>query len=167
MNPGAFGNCWFVDTIVWADTPDDEIRMIGEGDLLSCAFIEKSWQEQFNGSKEFCNPVDSASYIVLDEYKNPGHITYKSNAQAAHLAVFSEVYYKTWKAYIDGKEVPLLRANYLLRALPVPAGEHSIELRCVDEVILASAKISFISSLLVGALILLLAGALVYKKVKE
>ena len=167
MNPEAYGNCWFVDSIAWTSTPDDEIQAIGDGDLLSCAYIEKSWQQQFTHSNEYCNPVDSASYIVLDEYRNPGHITYKSNAQAAHLAVFSEVYYKTWKAYIDGKEVPLLRANYLLRALPVPAGEHKIELRCVDKVILTSAKISLISSLLVGLLMLLLAGVLIYKKVKE
>lgn len=167
MNPEAYGNCWFVDSIVWSDTPDDEIRSIGDGDLRSCAYIEKSWQEQFANSREYCNPVDSASYIVLDEYKNPGHITYKSSSAAAHLALFSEVYYKTWKAYIDGKEVPLLRANYLLRALPVPAGEHDIELRCVDEVILSSAKISLISSVLVGLLILLLSGTIIYKKVKE
>ena len=167
MNPEAYGNCWFVDSIVWSDTPDDEIRSIGDGDLRSCVYIEKSWQEQFANSREYCNPVDSASYIVLDEYKNPGHITYKSSSAAAHLALFSEVYYKTWKAYIDGKEVPLLRANYLLRALPVPAGEHDIELRCVDEVILSSAKISLISSVLVGLLILLLSGTIIYKKVKE
>ncbi len=167
MNPGAYGNCWFVDSIVWEDTPDDEILSIGDGDLLSCAYIEKCWQEQFADSKDYCNPVDSASYIVLDEYKNPGCITYKSSSSSAHLAVFSEVYYKTWKAYIDGKEVPLLRADYLLRALPVPAGEHDIELRCVDEVILKSAKVSLVSSLLVGALMLLLAGVIIYKKVKE
>lgn len=166
VNQGAYGNCWFVDSIAWTDTPDEEIIAIGDGDLLSCVYIEKDWQQQFVDSEAYCNPVDSASYIVLDEYKNPGHITYKSSSSVAHLAVFSEVYYKTWKAYIDGKEVPLLRANYLLRALPVPAGEHSIELRCVDEVILASGRISLVSSLLVGAIMLLLAGVIVYKKVK-
>lgn len=167
MNPEAFGNCWFADSIVWTDTPDDEIRLIGDGDLRSCAYIEKSWQEQLADSKAYCNLVDSTSYIYLDEYKNPGHLVYKSSSSAPHLAVFSEVYYKTWKAYIDGKEVPLLRANYLLRALPVPAGEHHIELRCVDEVILASAKISLVSSVLVGLLMLLLLGVIIYKKVKE
>ena len=167
MNPEAFGNCWFVDSIVWTDTPDDEIRLIGDGDLRSCAYIEKSWQEQLADSKAYCNLVDSTSYIYLDEYKNPGYLVYKSSSSAPHLAVFSEVYYKTWKAYIDGKEVPLLRANYLLRALPVPAGEHHIELRCVDEVILASAKISLVSSVLVGLLMLLLLGVIIYKKVKE
>lgn len=166
-NPDAFGNCWFVEDIEWTATPDEEIAAIGNGDLLSCAYIEKCWQEKLPAADSYCNPVDSASYIRLDEFKNPGHIVYSSSSSAPHLAIFSEVYYKTWKAYIDGEEVPLLRANYLLRALPVPAGDHKIELRCVDEVILASSKISFASSLLVGLLLLLLAGAVVYKKVKN
>lgn len=166
-NAEAFGNCWFVDSIAWADTPDEEIAAIGSGDLRACAYIEKSWQSQLPDYNSYCNPVNAADRIVLDEYKNPGHITYKSSATAAHLAIFSEVFYKTWKAYIDGKEVPLLRANYLLRALPVPAGTHTIELRCVDEVILASAQISLISSLLVGLLLLSLAGVIIYKKAKK
>ena len=82
------------------------------------------------------------------------------------MALFSEVYYKTWKAYIDGEEVPMVRANYLLRAVPVPAGEHSIELRCVDEVILTSSNIALCSSWVVGIIMLLLAGAAVYGRVK-
>ncbi len=166
-NPEAFGNCWFVDDIVWAETPDEEIVAIGDADLLSTAFIEKSWQDKFVDSKAYCNPVDSTAFIMLDEYKNPGHITYKSYSPTPQLALFSEVYYKTWKAYIDGEEVPLLRADYLLRALPVPAGEHDIELRCVDEVILKSAGISMVSSWLVGAVLLLLAGIIIYKRTKK
>ena len=75
--------------------------------------------------------------------------------------------YKTWKAYIDGEEVPLLRADYLLRALPVPAGEHEIELRCVDEVILASAKISLVSSIVVAAILLTLLGVIIYRNRKK
>ncbi len=166
-NPEAYGNCWFVDKVTFVDSPDEEIAAIGTGNLLDEAFIEKTWKEKFADSEACNHPGDSADYIVLDEYKNPGHLTYKSSAQAPRLALFSEVYYKTWKAYIDGEEVPLLRADYILRALPVPAGEHSIELRCVDEVIIASSRISLYSSVLVAMIILSLAGVAFYRKRKK
>lgn len=166
-NPEAYGNSWFVDKVTFVDTPDEEIAAIGTGNLLKEAFIEKTWKEKFADSEAYCHPGDSADYIVLGEYKNPGHIVYKSSSQASRLAIFSEVYYKTWKAYIDGEEVPLLRADYILRALPVPAGEHCIELRCVDDVIIASSRISLASSILVAVVILSLVGFALYKKRKE
>lgn len=166
-NPGAFGNCWFVDNIRWTAGPDEEIAAIGDADLRSTAFIEKGWEDELAGYGNLSNPVDSSAFIVMDEYKNPGHITYKSYSPTPQLALFSEVYYKTWKAYVDGKEVPVVRADYLLRAVPVPAGEHNIELRCIDKVIIASSKIALCSSWLVGAVMLLLAGAVVYKRFKK
>ena len=101
------------------------------------------------------------------EYKNPGNIIYESSSHAAHLALFSEVYYKTWKAYIDGKEVKPIRANYILRALPIPAGKHKIEFRCVDELMIESAKWSLYGSILVGIVLLLIVGVLIYKRLKN
>ena len=165
-NPDAMGNCWFVDSIVWVDTPDEEIAAIGDGDLRSTAFIEDSWKDKFPAYSDYCNPVDSTAVIDMQEYVNPGVIRYRSYSPTPQLAIFSEVYYKTWKAYVDGKEVPLLRADYLLRALPLPAGEHEIELRCVDEVIIASSKISFASSLAVALILLAMLSYIIYKSVK-
>ncbi len=167
VNPDAMGNCWFVDNIAWVDTPDEEIAAIGTGDLLTTAYMEKSWQDKFADSEKYNHPADSSAFIEMVELVNPGCLKYKSYSPAPQLAVFSEVYYKTWKAYIDGEEVPLLRADYLLRALPVPAGEHEIELRCVDEVILASAKISLVSSIMVGAILLTLLVFMVRKSLKN
>jgi uncharacterized membrane protein YfhO len=103
----------------------------------------------------------------MTDYKNPGNIVYKSNSSAPKLAVFSEVYYKTWKAYIDGKEVKPIRANYVLRALPVPAGEHTIEFKCVDELMETSHKWSLYMSLLVGAVILGVVAFAIYRIVKK
>lgn len=166
-NSGAFGNCWFVDSVLWTSGPDEEIIAIGKGDLLSSAFVEKSWEEKLPDWADYCHPVDSSAFITLDEYRNPGYLIYKSCSPTPQIAVFSEVYYKTWKAYVDGKEVPLLRANYLLRAVPVPAGEHIVELRCVDEIILVSSKISLVASIAVGVILVILLGAILYKKIKN
>lgn len=166
-NPDAMGNCWFVDKIVWVDTPDEEIEAIGTADLRSTVFMEKAWQATLPDSDKYNHPADSTAFIDMVELVNPGVIKYKSHALEPRLAIFSEVYHKTWKAYIDGEEVPLLRANYLLRALPVPAGEHTLELRCVDEVILTSAKISLYASILTGAILLSLFVILVCKRVKK
>ncbi len=166
-NPDAMGNCWFVDNIVWVDTPDEEIAAIGSADLRSTAFIEKSWQSDFPDYARYVNATDSTAVIGMVELANPGHIKYKSYSPTPQLAVFSEVYYKTWKAYVDGKEVPLLRADYLLRAVPVPAGAHDIELRCVDEVIVTSAKISLYTSIAVGIILLALLGLIVYRGIKK
>ena len=60
------------------------------------------------------------------------------------------VYYKTWKAYVDGKEVAPIRVNYILRGLEIPAGKHKIEFECIDELYLKSAKASTWGSILAG-----------------
>ena len=166
-NGEAMGNCWFVDRIEWVNTPDEEIAAIDDADLYSVAFIDKSWQDKIDDISAYDNPVDSVSYIRMTEYRNPGNIIYESNSATPHLAVFSEVYYKTWKAYIDGKEVTPLRANYILRAIPVPAGKHEIEFRCVDELMIGTAKLSLYGSILVGAVLLLIIATLIYKYVRK
>ncbi len=166
-NPSAMGNCWFVDRIEWVDSPDSEIRALESFNPYDAAFVDKEWMGCFDDAQAYDNKVDTASYIRMVEYKNPGNIIYESSSHAAHLALFSEVYYKTWKAYIDGKEVKPIRANYILRALPIPAGKHKIEFRCVDELMIESAKWSLYGSILVGIVLLLIVGVLIYKRLKN
>ncbi len=166
-NPEALGNCWFVNRITWVDSPDEEIVAIGDIDLLDEVVIDKEWQNVIDDATKYDNPVDSVAYINMTNYKNPGNILYESYSANAQIAVFSEVYYKTWKAFIDGKEVTPIRANYILRALPLPAGKHTIEFRCVDELINTTAQMSLYASILVGVVIVLLSGIIIYRKVKE
>ena len=163
-NPEALGNCWFVDNLQWVDNPNEEIEALGDFNPAVTAIVDIAWKEQLPAD---LSPVaDGSDEIKMIDYK-PGNIVYESTATAPHLAVFSEVFYKTWKAYIDGQEIPIVRVNYILRALPVPAGEHEIEFKCVDDVYNISARISLWSSILVGLLLLALAGFIVKREVLD
>jgi hypothetical protein len=166
-NPEAMGNCWFVDRIEWVASPNEEIEALDDFNPHEVAFVDREWKPLFDNPQGYDNAVGEDAYIRMTEYKNPGNILYESYSPNAQLALFSEVFYKTWKAYVDGKEVKPVRANYILRALPLPAGKHTIEFRCVDDVMITSAEWSLYGSILVGVVLLLLVGALIYKKVKK
>ncbi len=166
-NPDAMGNCWLADRIEWVENPNEEIAAIADFDPCEVAFIDNEWKDVIGGAEISDTPVDSSEYIKMTEYKNPGNILYESNSVAPRMAVFSEVYYKTWKAYIDGKEATPVRVNYILRGLPIPAGKHTIEFRCIDDLMIFSAKLSLYGSILVGIVIVLLCMAIVREKIKK
>lgn len=151
-NPEAFGNAWFVQNIDWVNNPNEEITAIGNIDLLQKAVIDTCWRTKVSDGLAMTQPAS----IRLTNYANPGNLFYESESTEDGLAVFSEVYYKTWKAFIDGKEVPVLRANYILRAIEVPAGKHTIEFRCEDDLLLDTQIVSTIASCLVVLVIILL-----------
>ncbi len=156
-NPAAFGNAWFVKNITWVNTPNEEIEAIADADLKAVAFIDTCWRSKIQREMAMTQPAK----IELTNYANPGNLFYESESTEAGLAVFSEVYYKTWRAFIDGEEVPVIRANYILRAIQVPAGKHQIEFRCKDELLQKSQWITIGASCLVVLVILLL---LVFRK---
>ena len=81
--------------------------------------------------------------------------------------VFSEVFYKTWRAYIDGKEVTPVRTDYILRGLPIPAGKHKVEFLCVDDIMTGSAKVSLYGSIFVGIVIIGMAVAIIIRSRKK
>lgn len=151
-NPAAFGNAWFVQDIEWVNNPNEEITAIGNANLLQKAVIDTCWRTKVSEGLAMTQPAS----IRLTNYANPGNIFYESESTEDGLAVFSEVYYKTWKAFIDGKEVPVLRTNYILRAIEVPAGKHTIEFRCEDDLLLDTQIVSTIASCLVVLVIILL-----------
>jgi uncharacterized membrane protein YfhO len=95
-------------------------------------------------------------------------LSYESIASQSQVAVFSEVYYNHgWKAFIDDKEVPYARANYVLRALNVPAGKHNIEFRFEPESVVAGSKIAYAGSLLLFAFVLGTFGFSLKNKLQE
>ena len=162
--PGAFGHCWLVDNINWVEGAKEEIVAI-ENVNKRTAHIDNVWKEFVPNAEQYNN--NAAGIIKLTEYRNPGNIIYESRCAEPKMAVFSEIYYKTWKAYIDGEEVKPIRANYVLRALPIPAGEHTIEFKCYDEVMAKSHRLSLYFSIIVGIAICALTGIYCYRKIKE
>ncbi len=127
------------------------------------AVIDKKFKAYFDKNKYNYLP---SSTIHLTAYE-PNHLTYATNAKDNQLAVFSEIYYnKGWNAYIDGKKKDYVRADYVLRAMIVPAGSHKIEFKFEPKSYFIGKKITFASSLLI---ILLVAGVIVveWKMIKE
>ena len=135
-NPTACGNAWFVDDVKWANSADEEMNglnapTIGDTTIVPNAFEPKKtavMRESFKtdvGSSAFGK--DSAAYVKLAKY-GLDDISFTSNNSKDGLAVFSDIYYsKGWKAFVDGKETPIMRADYVLRAIRIPAGPHNIE----------------------------------------
>ena len=163
QNPDALGNAWFVDSLLWADSPDDEIHALGTLNPATMAVVEKTWKENVT-----VGPVvvgDSAS-IVMTQY-TPGKLTYQSHSDKARVAVFSEVFYKTWRATIDGQPATPIRVNYILRGLEVPAGQHEVVFECVDELYLKSARWSSIGSIFVGVILFALVGLLIFTGLRK
>lgn len=126
INPFSNGNAWLVSDIKLAQTPNEEINLIGEIDNKKVAIInEKDFGSRF---KTNTMKADSTATIQMNSYV-PNALKYTSNSKTDQLAVFSEIYYPYgWKALVDGKEVEIIRANYLLRAIPLSAGKHTIEM---------------------------------------
>jgi len=123
QNPGALGNAWFVNNVVSVNSPNEEIEKLGEINPANTAVLNKS---DFSGKNEELKGLSGNGTIRITSYV-PDRIVYESLNQGAGLAVFSESWYPDgWSATIDGESVPILRVNYLLRALAVPAGRHEI-----------------------------------------
>lgn len=166
-NPNALGNAWFVDSVKWVNGPDEEIVAITNFNPANTAFIDNCWKENLKGLSDVTTSSDSGVSIRLTNYANPGNLIYESDNPNTQLAVFSEVYYKTWHAYIDGQEAPLVRVNYILRGLEVPAGHHNIEFKCIDDVFIQAQKISKAGNITVGILLVLLIAGLIAQPIME
>ena len=132
INPNANGNAWFVSDIQFVKTPNEEIKAVGEIDNKKTAVVSVEDQKYFEGKNL---QSDSTAVIELKNYQ-PNQLEFKTQSKTPQLAVFSEIYYpKGWKMLLDGKEVPYIKANYLLRAVFVPAGNHEVRMVFYPEVI--------------------------------
>jgi len=122
-NPDALGSAWFVKGIQWAKDPAAEMNALTTLNAKDTAVMNLANQKSMSG----LNGYDSAASIKLVSKSNDV-LQYQANTKNTQLAVFSEIYYdKGWKAYIDNKETPILKSNYLLRSIVIPAGSHTVK----------------------------------------
>ena len=147
VNPEANGNAWFVKKLTGVGDADAEILAL---DTLSTKNVAVATSLMLEGVAHTNFKTDSTSVIELTDYK-PNHLTYVSNNDGLGLAVFSEMYYPFgWNAYIDGESKNHFRVNYTLRALEVPAGNHTIEFKFEPEVVKTGSTITLASSIIFG-----------------
>lgn len=160
-NVAALGNVWFVDSVRWVNSPDEEIRALYDFEPSQTAVIDREWTDKVGSVQAEYPPVDPAVDKVELVYYQPNHLKYEYTASASRPMVFSEVYYKTWKAFVDGEEVPLYRVDYILRGITAPQGRHTVELKCHNEIIAKSGILTNIGSGLNVAAILLIVAMLI------
>ena len=120
-NPHALGNAWFVKNVQYVNNANEEIEAIHGLDPSETAVVDKRFEA-------VVEPItsDSTATVRLVAYE-PNRLKYEVNSNTGGTVVFSEIYYPGWRSSIDGKEVPHGRANYILRAMNVPAGKHEVE----------------------------------------
>ncbi|MCX6282037.1 MAG: YfhO family protein [Bacteroidetes bacterium] len=153
QNPQALGNAWFVSEYKLVDNADQELSALSGFDPASTAVIDKKFQADL---KSWVPGKDTLDYIRLTNYL-PNDLKYSYKSKNAGLAVFSEIYYdKGWNAYVDGTLTPHFRANYVLRSMVLPAGEHHVEFKFEPRAFYTGEKVSMISSILL--LLLVVAG---------
>jgi len=163
-NIAALGNAWFIDTLKIVDNADAEMAEISKFEPATTAIVNKSFADL---TKDWKMGKDTNSTIKLVEYK-PDYLKYEADVRKVELAIFSEIYYpKYWQVKIDGQLISHFRANYILRALVIPQGKHTIEFKFVPETWLSAIKIANGSSIFVGLIILLYIAYIIFKRRKK
>ena len=157
QNPYAFGNAWFVANVEYVNNANEEIEDIDKVNLQETAIVDAKFKETLNNVQTAFK--DSLSSITLTAYE-PNELTYKTNNAKDGVAVFSEIYYPGWTATIDGKEAPIGRADYILRVMNIPAGEHTVVMKFDPKSLHATEGIAYagLALLIVGAIIVIVIG---------
>ena len=127
-NPDALGNAWFVHEVQAVGNADEEIMALRNFDPATTAVVDTTLYTL--PTTHYTLDSTASIMLVPAATKNSDYLKYESNSAADGLAVFSEIHYSPdWRAYIDGQPAEYIRANYVLRAMVVPAGKHIIEFK--------------------------------------
>ena len=168
-NPWAQGNGWFVEQIMYVPDADAEIAALHEADLRKVAVVDKQF-ESVLGSET--NIPSSSSFegedlqtwrIELTSYE-ANRLSYKVKSQKGGVVVFSEIYYPGWTCTIDGQATDIARANYVLRAIKVPAGEHEVVMTFDPQTVHITEAIAYSALALLALMLITLLGISIYRK---
>ena len=144
VNPHANGNAWFVNKVRVAENANEEMSLLGKINTKTELVVDKEFASLLPAKLT----PDTSAHISLTSYK-PNHLIYNFSSKTDQLAVFSEIYYSTgWNAYINGQKMPHIRADYLLRAMPLKAGNYELEFKFEPKSYSVGNAIALISSIL-------------------
>lgn len=139
-NPHTLGNAWFVNEVQYVDNANEEIDALHRIDPAKTAVVDKKFSAEVKSAAE----TDTLSTIKLTAYE-PNDLKYEVNSKTGGTVVFSEIYYPGWQAYIDGVEAPHGRADYILRAMNVPAGKHVVEFKFDPKSLHVTETVAFVA----------------------
>lgn len=140
LNDKVLGNAWLVSQLKIAQNANQEMQLLDSLAIKNEAIIQKKYSKQLAHTY----PKDSTATIQLTTYAT-NQLTYTSNSAHNAFAIFSEIYYPGWKAYIDGELQPHYQVNYVLRGMPIPKGTHTIEFIFEPDVIKYGNTITLVS----------------------
>lgn len=141
-NRHALGSAWFVDEVKEAKDADAEITALGDIDPKRTALVDARWYGEVAGAAR----PDSTATVSLKTYRT-NDLTYEVNSTNGGVVVFSEIWYgPDWVAEIDGQPAPYVRADYVLRAMKVPAGRHEVRFHIVSRTFATGGRLASIGS---------------------
>ena len=160
FNPGALGNAWLVDTISFVATPNEEMDALTGLNPASAAVADEKFRSALGGEI----PPRCQGDTIFETTYAPNALTYHATTRDGGLAVFSEVFFPWgWEATIDGQPAQIGRVNYLLRALRLPPGSHTVRFEFNPESVRVTEAIAYTSIILIYiALAVVLAAAVLY-----
>ena len=164
FNPHAMGNAWPVSSIRWVDNADDELAALSKEDLRRVAVVDKKFQDMLGNV-----PADSDSCCIsvkLTSYE-ANRLTYEIDSEKGGVLVFSDIYYPGWTATVSGEDVPVVRANYILRAIRVPAGKHEVVMTFDPQTVHTTETIAYGALAVLALIMLCKIITLIYKRNKK
>lgn len=123
LNIHAQGNAWYVNKVQYVANANEELDGLAKTDLRNEAIADKQFETVIGKAQQ----QDSTSVVSITKYA-PNHLEYDAQSKTGGVIVFSEIYYPGWTATVDGNPVEIGRANYVLRAINIPAGNHKVVL---------------------------------------
>ena len=161
LNPGANGNAWMVDNIEYVADADAEIKALHGMDTKHSAVADKKFENVLGKAVP-----GSKGHIKLTQYA-ANELAYEVDSEKGGIAVFSEIYYPEWTCLVDGKETEIGRVNYVLRAIRLEPGKHSVVFRFDPKSIHTTEAIAYAALGILALILLLLCVLPFYKRTKQ